>query len=488
MSVEAFSDLLNSVGSGLEARIIGQLGQQLPGGTSTYGLFDAYVRERLGSAASDGIRALSRIAGTMTDRICFSLSVRELDRLSDRESVSGALLQTLQAINILDRRGDRVSFSHEMFLNVFGAEAILRRSGDDPDAVVSALRLSQHLEMKSFVLGAIDDDCLRRQVLSSLSDACVVSACIAGSYGRDAKLWANQRCDDVLARVGKEIETVRFDVSKDTAWNVQAKPETLQEWTEQDRAVLAAISGELVTGQRLDDVLDLVGKMDERLAEEHGRLLDEAGRQKLSLQSGLYAISYTGIRGCETGLACICSPVQSGQLYHGPKVTAQAKLRERLRNETLSPGQVGLLIELDRYSERDAPSVGTVLPAILNRLWSNAAHHLRLALMHAAGMSAGALNDDERMVLITAIEGLMPMSNGFDSTGMIDALKYLGALEDDQAEHIASVKAQMQTVLTDHGDPLKFDTAAGLWRCTIRPPHTTVRIGKPGATCRAMIA
>jgi hypothetical protein len=64
VSMEAFSQLLDSVGSGLEARMVGELGQHLPPGTSKYGLFDAYVRERLGSSASDGIRALTRVAGS----------------------------------------------------------------------------------------------------------------------------------------------------------------------------------------------------------------------------------------------------------------------------------------------------------------------------------------------------------------------------------------------------------------------------------------
>lgn len=470
-SVEAFSELLDTVGSGLEARMVGQLGRNLPAGTTKYGLFDAYVRERLGPAASDGIRALSRIAGMMTDRISFGLSVRDLDRLSDREGVSGALLQTLQAVNLLDKRGDRLSFSHEMFLNVFGAEAILRRAGDDPDAVVSALRLSRHLEMKPFVLGAIDDDRLRRQVLSKLSDVWIVSACLAGQFGGDARLWANRRCDDVLARVGQEIETVRFDLSKDVAWNVLSKPETLQEWTDQDRAVLGAVARELVAGLRLDQVLDLVGKMDERLAEEYSRLFDEAKKQKINLRSGLYAMSYTGFGGREIGLACICNPIHSGHLYSGPNIAAEANLRERLRSETLSPGQVGLLIELDRYSQRDADSIGPLLPAILKRIWAKAAHQLRSALMQAAGMSARSLNDDERQALIDVIQDLMPANNGFDSTGMIDALKFLGALDDDQAEHIASVKAEMEAVLANRDDPLMFDAAAGLWSAQFDHPY-----------------
>ncbi len=81
----------------------------------------------------------------MTERISFSLSIRELDR-SDREDVSGVLLKKLLEANILDKRGDRVSFSHEMFLNVFAAETVIRRAGDNPNTVVAALKSPQHLE------------------------------------------------------------------------------------------------------------------------------------------------------------------------------------------------------------------------------------------------------------------------------------------------------------------------------------------------------
>ena len=470
-SAEPFAELLGTVESGLEAKMIGQLGQQLPPDTSKYGLFDAYVRERLGSSASDGIRALSRVAGAMTERISFGLSVRELDRLSDREGVSGALLQTLQDANILDRRGDRVSFSHEMFLNVFAAEAIIRRAGDDPEAVVTALQLPQHREMRPFVLGAIDDNSFRRQVLPQLSDERVIRACLAGQCGPDAQLWANERCDEVLARVGQEIATLQFDISDEFMWHVRAKPETVQGWSVQDRAILAAIPHELVAGCRLDELLGLIGKMDDRLAEEHRRLLDQAREKKLGLRTGLYAVCYSGIGMREIGLSCICGPISSGHLYNGPKVAANANLRGRLQSETLSPGQIGLLIELDRYSDRDAPSIGTILPGILVRIWPRAAHHLRLGLMHAAMMSAYVLNDDERRALIAAIEATCMTNGGFDAWGMIDALKSLGALDDDQEVHIASVRAEMNEVLADRDNLDSWRRAAGLWYAQFDHPY-----------------
>lgn len=469
--VEPFTELLGSVGSCLEAKMIGQLGQTLSLRTSKYGLFDAYVRERLGSAASDGIRALSRIAGMMTDRISFGLSVRELDRLSDREGISGALLQTLQDANLLSRRGDRVSFSHEMFLNVFAAEAILRRAGDNHDGVVAALRLPQHLEMSPFVLGAIDDNSFRRRVLSHVSDGRVIAACFAGQCGSDAQDWVNSRCDDVLARVHQEIESVRFDLSDKFMWHVQAKPETVQVWSAQDRAILAVIPHELIAGRRLDEVLDLIGKMDVRLAEEHRRLVDQAREKKINLRTGLYAVSYSGAGMGEIGLARICAPIVSGHLYDGPKVAANANLPTRLSARTLSPGQVGLLIELHKYSDRDAPSVGTLLPDIIARVWRVGSHHLRLALMHAAMMSAHALSGEERRALISAIETTCMVNGGFDAWGMIDALKALGALDDDQQGHVAGVKEEMKTVLAERDDPLMWQAANGLWNAQFDHPY-----------------
>jgi hypothetical protein len=399
VSLDEFSELLTSVGSGLEARMIGQLGQRLPTDTSKYALFDAYVRERLGEVATDGIQALSRIAKMMIERISFSLSVRELDRLFDREGMHGSLLRALQRANLLIARGDRVSFSHEMFLNVFAAEAIIRRAGDDPDAVAAALQLPRNLETKPFILGAIDDNSFRRRVLSNLSDTRIIQECLAGQCGHDARLWANMRCDDVLARVAQEIESVQFEFVEEVRWTLRPKPETVQNWTTQDCAVLAVIPHELVAGRRLDEVLSLAGKLDERLDKEHARLLDDAREKKVALRSTLYDVCYAGITKGEIGLRHIVMPLNYGHLYGGPKVAPNANLLERLQSETLSAGQVGLLVALHKYSDDTAPSIGAVLPGILKRLWSTAAHRLRVELMHAAGMSGHALCDDERRVL-----------------------------------------------------------------------------------------
>ena len=488
-SIEAFSELLDAVKSGLEARMIGQLGEQLPSNNSRYGLFDAYVRERLRTDASDGIRASSQIAGMMTDRISFSLSVRELDRLSDREGVSGTLLQSLQAANILSKRGDRVSFSHEMFLNMFAAEAILRRASDKTDEVVAALRLPRHKEKTPFLLGAIDDSRFRGRVLSGLSDTSVVFACLAGQYGNDSQAWAKTRCDDVLERISREIETIRFDVPEDFSWNwgVRVRSETLQQWTEQDHAVFPVITHEFINGQRMDEVLDLVEKMDERLTTEFRRLLDEKMGQKLDLRNGLYAASYVDFPGDPErviALAQICGLIYSGIFQVGgfwtneSKSATGVKVFERLRSDTLSPGQVGLLVNLHGRSGHNSPPIGTLLPPILRRFWPNAPRRLRTELMDAVGMSAYALNDDERYALITVIEDLEPTNDLVVSGDVINALGILCPLDDGHAEFVASAKAEIKAALADRNNPSKLGQAAYLWNAKFDHPYE-------GAYCEA---
>ena len=77
--------MLNSVVSGLEARLIGEVSRTIPPDASRYSIFDHYVRKRLASEATEGISALSRLAGLLSERISFSLTVRDRDRFAERE-------------------------------------------------------------------------------------------------------------------------------------------------------------------------------------------------------------------------------------------------------------------------------------------------------------------------------------------------------------------------------------------------------------------
>lgn len=69
-SIDDVIDLLASVLSGLEARLVGEVGRTLGPGASKFQLFDAFVRQRLRAHATRGIAALRRVGERLSSREC----------------------------------------------------------------------------------------------------------------------------------------------------------------------------------------------------------------------------------------------------------------------------------------------------------------------------------------------------------------------------------------------------------------------------------
>jgi hypothetical protein len=220
-----FDLLLDSVFSGLEAQIVGEIGRTVEPEASRFALFDGFVRKRFDSEANDAIRALTLIASLLSDRLSFVLSVRDLGRLADDETISAATLRRLHVANLLVTRGDRVSFSHELFLNAFSSEVVIRRARGSAAAINVALRAPQNADRKALIVGAIDDQILLSAVLADVWDEKIIAACATGQCGHPAKLWAERRFKEVLERVRAEIARVTFKVGNDCVWGVEADPQ-----------------------------------------------------------------------------------------------------------------------------------------------------------------------------------------------------------------------------------------------------------------------
>jgi hypothetical protein len=475
----SLDSLYNSVTTGLEARLIGEVSRTIPPDASRYSLFDFYVRKRLGDAASEGIGVLARFAGLMSERISFSLTVRDCDRFVDREGISIDTLRCLQASNLFVERGGRASFSHELFLDAFAAEAVIRRAGDDPSAIERALRSTQHAGRKALIVGAIDDDALRARVLSDVDDASIIRDCVAGHCGPSARAWAKRRCEEIIKRVGEEAAQLVFEVSEDGFMGIRADPARLFAWSRQDRAVLDALPGSIVDGHYLDDVLGIAAIMDQVLAREHSRLLERVRDKQIALRSALFANCYTW-RGMEPpGVAIISSPLHSGTV-HGPRISPlSAQVRERLIRKDLSHGQLYLLLALDRNAALDGPSVAPQLSLVLGRLWQWSPYHLRLELMHAARGAAYRATETDRQTLIQTIERLPETQNVIVSTAIIDALKALGALDESEAEHTDVVRDNIREIFADQSNPDMQALAYGVWYGQFDHPYD-------GAYCQAV--
>ena len=473
---DSIEPLLNSISSGLEARLLGEIGRDIAGEPSRYAIFDAYVRKRLGAGAADGIRALARIAGFLSDRVSFGLTVRELDRVSERENISAGLLQRLHETNLLTTRGDRASFGHELFLNAFTAEAVIRRGNGEASEVLAALRSPRHAERQALIVGAIDDEALLTGVLNEISDATLIEACFSGQCGAHARLWAERRGEEVFRRMRAEIEQIEFEIS-DEAWlKIRPVVSSLFQWTPQEKSFLRAFAIRVSGGHLFDAILDVIAAMDRRLVHEHTRLRDEARVRKIGLRSGLFANTYVSSSGAAISMVCV--PVHSGMTFR-EKGTIIAKLvYERLLRGDASQGQIYSLLALSRLAVADKPSIAPLLPDILRRYWVGAAYHLRLDLLQAAQF-CGRANEPERLALIQALEELPLPEHIFLSTSLVEALQSLGALDESETEHINVVRTQIREIFADQDNPDMRALAFGLWVARFDHPYA-------GAYCEAI--
>ena len=430
--------LLRAISTGLEAKLVGEVGRQLSPGSSRYTLFSAFARTRLGDPARDGIRALSQVAAWLSDRIAFSLSVRDFDRLMDDKDVPHALSNLLQKKGLITLRGDRVSFAHEMFFNAFAAESVIRRAAGQVESVLLALATPQHAERKDFIVGAIDDDSFLEQVLERLEDSESVAACLAGSCGRRPQEWADARCLNLTKKLHEEACNIRFQICDQERWNIAFQKGSLTTYSSPEQAVLSAFPKLLAEGRYLDDILDIIEVLDQRIADESIRLREEARNRNIALRSGLFANSYVFPSGTNPGITWLCSSLH-GRFFLTTSDATTGGIQKNLAEDNLSPGQLYLLLMLSRGADITAP----FLTRAIKTHWAAASYHLRLDLMDAAVMCSRA-SEADRTALIETIEAL-PEPRGWGiSSSITDALKSLGAFEDSEREHRAVVREEIR--------------------------------------------
>ena len=466
--------LLNAVSTGLEARLVGEVGQQLHPGSSRFALFDAYARKCLQDEAGEGIRALSHVAAWLFDHVSFSLSVRDLGRLMDDRQAGHAILERLQSAGLLSSHGDRVSFSHEMFFNAFAAEAIVRRSASQSEAILTALASPLHAERKDFIIGAIDEQLLLERVLEGLSDQTSVAACLSGSCGSRAQEWAEARWPRLLSRLHDEVRNVRFRIDVHGFNKVAFRNGSLAAWSPLDRAFLNALPKLIVEGRYLNEILDIIGTLDTRIDEESIRLRAEARKHDIPLRSSVFAVGLSpGFGPRSPAISLICQSIHSG-FFQTDGERLSVLLHKHLSGDDLSNGQLYFLLGLFHVSSfnRSTNLAGT-MPSVLTRVlkthWNQAPYHLALALMEAVGDCYSA-SETDKAALIQAIESLPPPRNMWLSSSIVETLQMLGALEQSEIEHHPVVRQEVRQCLTSPNECASWEQAYRIYESQFDHP------------------
>ena len=451
VEAEVLAPLLQTISTGIEASLIGQMGHEVTRVSSRFALFDGFVRRRLGNVASQGITLLCRVAELLFERMTFSLSTREVDRILVKERIGVEVLQEIRQVGLLILRGDRLSFVHEMYLNAFAAEAVVRQVGSDGEALIAALAMPRFNELRTFVVGAIEDGRLLAHLLGATTDTSLLQACIQGVCGIDAQQFMKRALDTVLTRLHGEVGGIRFVIAPDQMWEIGVEPSSRADWTEHDKALLSALPAALLLGQYCSELLHVVGRFDQRLYEEFTRLRSDAIQKGIKLlRSSLFAVAYVfGQR--ELGISLVVSILHGGSLarqFESPE--SQAILRSAWLNAT-TPGQFYLALALSRSAfslERDVRELALerTLPLLEIQRWKFLPYHLQLDLMnfvHFLPREDTSVSQGLAQTLVDLLPELNPLFRGI----AVEALSGLGAMDDELKNHEIQVRRDVAMVL-----------------------------------------
>ena len=459
---------IDTVRSGLEARILGDVSNRIAETGNRLALFDTYVRARLGASAPAGLRTLIAIGRLLAERISFSISVRDLDRLLDREGLPADIVQQLERANLLTIRGDRASFSHELFLDAFAAEAVVRDAEGRSEAILAAINSPIHAQRALQLIGSIDDIRLQQAVLEQIEDADVIAGCSAGECGSYAQAWARARIDAILDRAAAEATAVTFVIDETCYPQVRRIDPFDRQWTAQDRAVIGALADEFLAGRQIDRMMGIVAALDQSLRAELLRLRDELAGRKIGLRSAMFQVCYAHGQGGAPAIGALLRRLHIGS-WPGERDNRAAEIVKAWADRPgLTHGQLYLLLMLNRMTWNDEPSLASFLPEILRRDYRYAPYHLQLDLLQAAHFSWRA-GDAEKAAIIDALNDLPNDQHIFLSSSVVEALQALGALEESEAEQVEPIRQSVRDLLTRR-DADAAELAYTNWICRFDHP------------------
>lgn len=437
-------EVLKAVSSGIEAKIIGQIGADFNADATRLVLLDQYIRIRLGRHARAASFGLRRLAGSFHGLVAFSISEASFDEFMREQAVHFEDCDAMFNAGLLVRRVGRVSFSHEMIQNACAAYDLARKAAID--AATFGPRLSTPVleAIAGDVISAIEDVSVCRAVLEEVTSSTLLSAAADGELGTIAGSGARALLDKTADECVAEIRVARLAlVLENEALRVEWVIDCPRTWTEAAQARLSAIGHRAVSGTELDAYFGLCAEMDERLASECQRLAEAARDAKFPLRSRSFELAYYGFSG-EIGFTNAARSSHPG-LY---KPTDGLEMRE-FDLKAMSSGQLLFFLENRSSFLKDGDRGGFAegLIYLLRERFRWEPYHVQLAILHAVSF-ARQVPEETLGRLIEAINALdVSPTNWAINSSIIDALKILGALDDQGEDAREQIKCELASIL-----------------------------------------
>jgi hypothetical protein len=436
----------------MDARIVGETSGIVRGNESRAELFDLFVRNRL--AAIDDISptifdALVVVAAYLHSNLSGSLSVSQMHILIASFRDPGLLVRLMQESGLLSTDPCRcyAAFAHEQYQHFFAAWGLARDCGDIKH-LVDALQKPRNLELRTFVLGLYGMDKSSTdisKILSKLTAAETLADCLDGQCGRSCQMAVQELIDTTFQRLAEEISELSFAEEKrsEIGWGINVW-RTSRSWTAHDRAVFRIMGRGLEAGIYLDEFLLLARLMDGRLLSESDRLARVDG-DRAKIFERLFPAAHVFGHGDAPGFTCALNearPCRMTRIPNEPRRTQSQILALLRQPQSLSPGQLYLVLDLARNDIRDWDgALLETMPALIAESWHRGPYHLQLEIMELLQLASGcSSNEPLKKTIAEELKDLFT-GNLFLNTAIFEALSSLVELESlaDEEEYYVHI-------------------------------------------------
>lgn len=452
-------NVLEAVGSGFEANIIGQIGKNLKGDVPRVLLIDQYIRQRLANHARLGSLGLRKFAKTLHQHIAFSMSEPRFDDLMLSLGLGSVDCDALFSSGLLVKHSGRVSFFHEMLMNACAALEFARAAEEVPASLLGQLERPDLEPLAEDILGAIEDQAICRELLSQTTNVPLLIKARKGELGVVAKAASSDLLDVTRADCLAEIEGLRLELTKNENVVMVGWEEATQRlWTAPERARLAAFGELAIRGVTTNEYLHLCEKMDTRLQDERARWANFAKQEKVPLRSQAFSNAYLGLG---AGIGFTIAAKASKYFFQRDEKRLEGL---GIPIEDMTSGQLYFYLNMrHHFREKGPDDFARELIFLFSERFPWEPYHVQLDMLHSVGYASKA-SQSVLQQLVTAINSLdvHPTNLGINSS-IVDALKMLGAIDDEGENTRADVKAQIAEAVGATENEEIYDLALRLY-------------------------
>jgi hypothetical protein len=465
--------VLTNVSTALEAKMVGEIGIFDADRISRFSLFELYLRKKLDRFETQAMLLLSLIGYWMSRAISFSISLRQVNILMQENNIPDAVFVHCIREHILVKDFTKVSFEHEMILNFFTADAVVRFNKEG-EKVVQEFNAPRNDDKKLLIIGSLNDDpVLRNYVLESITDYQLLLEIFSGEAGDYCRIWAEQMLASILEKMRFEADNISFSIVSNSDVSVIVDPDSLSKWTKTEISFFQVLGYKLTQGQLLKEIFTVIETIDTRRNEFYTLLLSEAKDKKINLRNELFSAVYTalGYMTDMTGIAYLLNFFSSGFYTFNSKTTiSDAQIKEMIYPK-ITFGQLYFLLKLYRSSD-NFRILYPVVRSALKTTWKSLPYHLKIEVLFIVPFCTA--NEEQRLEMIEILNKIhSETENIWLSTAVFDALGDLDALEEDAQAHKENVSRQISGLLAEPEKEESWSEAYYIYNAQFDHPYNT---------------